>query len=208
MKLRDIFKLSVTPGEKRLFIGIGILWMLLYGYPLWQNRDITWRWEEEVQLMDGTRIIVEREHETEVMGGGEPFKDSRGIKMRHISFTDGNVEVSWQSPLAPMILARGLAPGQWIVIASPIFCKDHYKYGSPKPPYVQFEYANGHWTHRPVDPVWYGKPSNLLMAYDKFKEYDGGFVKAEMTQKFNDPVNMIGKDYLSVDKNYISNCYR
>ncbi len=108
----------------------------------------------------------------------------------------------------PMILDRGQKPGQWVIIASPIFCEDHYKFGSPKPPYIQFDYADGKWTYRPVDPVWYERRSNLLMAYEKFKQYDGKTISAEEIQKFNKPVYKVFERYLFVDPVMKSNCYR
>lgn len=208
MKFPALLKLTVTPGERRFLKITGVVMLLIYGYHLWVTRDITWRWTEEVQLADGSRITVQRKMETGIYRGGEPFKDSRGIKLRHIVLTDGVNEVAWNSPLAPMILARGPEPGQWVVIASPIFCEDHYKFGSPKPPYIQFNYANGQWTHRHVDPAWYGRRSNLLMTYDKFREYDGVFVSAEVTRKFNKPVYKVFERYLFVDAAMKSNCYR
>ncbi len=196
-----------TPGQI-LFVKIVVpLLLLYYGYGLWAGRDITWRWQEETQLADGSRIQVKRVEVREVKGGGEPFRGPlRGTKITRIHIPDGQGEVVWESILAPMILERGAPPARWTVIASPVWCEDHYKYGSPRPPYIQFDYANGQWTHRPVDPRWYGTRSNLLMSAEQRMVHDGQSLTAEEIRKFNDPVYKVSKRYLVVDATKKSNC--
>jgi hypothetical protein len=105
-----------------------------------------------------------------------------------------------------MVLERGEAPVRWVVIASPIFCEDHYRYGAPKPPYIQFDYVNGKWAHKHADLKWYGTKTNLLVAYGQQREHVGHSLTAEQVKKFNDPVYNVSKRYLSVDGNYKSNC--
>ena len=200
----------LTPlGFRNFVVALFVIVISAYmGYRFWTTRDIAWRWEEEVQLADGGRIMVKRKQETEMKGGGEPFTNPRGPKSGRITIMDGSNDVEWESALFPMIVERGLKPGQWVIIASPIFCQDHYKYGSPKPPYIQFEYTNGHWVNRHVDPKWYGRRSNLLMAYEKFEMFDGKSITAEEIRKFNNPVYKVPQRYLFVDAKRKSNCYR
>lgn len=177
------------------------------GYRQWVHRDITVRWKEEVLFSDGTRLWVNRERVIEIKPGGEPFQNSRGPKKGRIIVPDELEKVVWDSSLEPMILERGIPPVRWLVIASPIFCEDHYQYGAPKPPYIQFEYVNGKWMHRYVDPKWYGKKSNLLMAYRQQQRQNGQSLTVGQINKYNDPVYGVAKNYLVVDANYKSNCY-
>ncbi len=183
--------------------------LVLYVVGLWFGRDITWRWKEEVQLADGSRIWVRRVEVREVKGGGEPFRGPlRGTKYTQIHIQDGQGEVVWEETLAPLILDHGAPPTRWTVIASPVWCEEHYQLGSPRPPYIQFDYMNGQWTHRHVDPIWYGRRANLLMPEKQQANHDGESVSAEEIKKFNNPVYGIGKDYLEVDPKYVSNCDR
>lgn len=202
-------KFALPRGQKRFLIIVGVIFLLYQSYHVWTHRDITWRWKEEVQLADGSRVWVERVDVREVKGGGEPFKGlMRGSKITRIHIPDSLGDLVWESTLAPMILERGSPPARWVVIASPVWCEDHTRYGSPKPPYIQFEYIDGLWMPKQVDPKWYDRKSNLSMNEEQQAKHAGQSLTAEQVRKFNDRVYGIGKDYLAVDANYKSNCYR
>lgn len=202
-------KFVIPPSQKRFLFIIGTIFLLYYGYSAWAYRDITWRWKEETLLEDGSRIWIDRVEVREAKGGGEPFTGIlRGTKTTQIRIPDGQSEVVWESSLAAMIVERGDSPAKWVVIASPVWCDEHYKYGSPKPPYIQFDYVNGQWTYKPVDPKWYGRKANLLMSEEQQANHVGQSLTAEQIKKFNDPVYKVSKRYLFVDGNYKSNCYR
>ncbi|HSP31873.1 MAG TPA: hypothetical protein VLO13_07695 [Halomonas sp.] len=199
-------KLTLPRGQQWFAVIVIAIFVLYLGNRLWTHRDITWLWKEEVQLADGTRLWVERVEVREVKGGGEPFTGiTRGTKTTQIRFPDNQGEVVWEATLAAMILERGEPPARWTVIASPVWCEEHYQYGSPKPPYIQFDYVNGQWTHKHVDPKWYGRKANLSM--DEEQHATGKVLPVDQVRKFNDPVYKISKRYLSVDGNYKSNCY-
>lgn len=201
-------KFSLPRGQKWFLIIVSAIFLLYQGYHLWTHRDITWNWKEETQLADGSRIFIERDEVREVKPGGEPFRGlARGTKITRIHIPDSQGKIVWESKLAPMILERGVSPARWTVIASPTWCEDHYQYGSPKPPYIQFDYVNGQWEHKQVDPKWYGWKANLLMPEEQQAKYIGQSVTTEQIKRFNDPVYGIGKRYLSVDGNHKSNCY-
>lgn len=200
-------KFVLPRGQKWFLIIVGAIFLLYQGYHLWTHRDITWNWKEETQLADGSRIWIERDEVREVKPGGEPFRGlARGTKITRIHIPDRQGKIVWESKLAPMILERGVPPAQWTVIASPTWCEDHYQYGSPKPPYIQFDYVNGQWEHKQVDPRWYGWKANLSM----YEEHHAGgqVLPAEQVRKFNDQVYQIAPRYLVVDGNHKSNCYR
>lgn len=178
-------------------------------YRFWTTRDITWRWEEQVQLADGSILWVRRVEVREVKGGGEPFQGPlRGTKITRIHIPNGQDEVVWEGVLAPMIVERGIHPLRWTVIASPVWCKEHYQFGSPKPPYIQFDYSNGQWTHKHVDSAWYGRRANLLISEEQQAAHDGKSVSAEEIQKFNKPVYKVFERFLFVNPVMKSNCYR
>lgn len=200
----------VLPRRQKWFLIIVSAIVLLYqGYHHWTHRDITWNWKEETQLADGSRIFIERDEVREVKPGGEPFRGlARGTKTTRIHIPDSQGKIVWKSKLAPMILERGMSPARWTVIASPTWCEDHYQYGSPKPPYIQFDYVNGQWEHKQVDPRWYGWKANLLMPANQRAVHDSGALTAEQVKKFNDPVYKVFNDLLSVDRQAVLNCNR
>lgn len=200
-------KFVLPRGQKWFLIIAGAVFLLYQAYHLWNHRDITWIWKEETQLADGSRILIERDEVREVKPGGEPFRGlARGTKITRIHIPDSQGQVVWESKLAPMILERGDPPARWTVIASPTWCEDHYQYGSPQPPYIQFDYVNGQWQYQQVDPKWYGRKANLSMNEDQ--QALGLVLPAERVKKFNDQVHQIAPRYLAVDGNHKSNCYR
>lgn len=199
-------KFVLPRGQKRFLVILGTILLLYEVYHLWAYRDITWNWNEETQLVDGARIWVERDEVREVKPGGEPLRGlARGTKITRIHIPDNQGKIVWESKLAPMILERGDPPTRWVVIASPTWCEDHYRFGSPKPPYIQFEYVNGHWEHKQVDPKWYGWKANL--SVNEEQQALGLALHAETVRKFNAQVYKIAMEYLVVDGDYKSNCH-
>jgi len=175
----------------------------------WLNRDITWRWKEDTLLVDGSQILIERIEVREIKSGGDPFRGTlRGTKITKIVIPDTAGEIVWESELLPMILERGDPPSKWMVIAGPLSCKDHYKYGSPRPPYIQFDLVDGQWLHKPVLQKWYGAHSNLLISEEQKSIHDGQLVTVEKIKKFNSPVYKIWPSDLIVESQKKSNCDR
>jgi hypothetical protein len=200
----------VLPRRQKWFLVIvGVIFLLYQGYHLWTHRDITWNWKEETQLADGSHIWIERDEVREVKGGGEPFSGlARGTKVTRIRIPDNQGKVVWESTLAPMILERGVPPVRWTVIAEPVQCGDHYKYGSPTPPYIEFDYANRHWIYKSVSPTWYGKRANLLIPDNqRAVSFDGRDMTAEQVKKFNDGYG-VAASFFVVKADEKSNCYR
>jgi len=200
------------PRWQQWLAAIIIATVLVYlGNRLWTHRDITWNWKEEVQLADGSRVWIERERIIGTHGGGEPFTSSRGPKSGRIIIPGKQGEVVWDFPLEPMVLERGVAPDRWVVIAIPRSCEDISKYGSPKPPYIQFDYINGKWTHKHVDSKWYDRRANLLgdysRTYERRADYVGKSLTADQVKKSNDRIYEITKEQIVVDANYKPNCY-
>lgn len=204
-------KLALPRGRQWFAVIVIAVFVLYLGNRLWTHRDITWNWKEEVQLADGSRMWIERERITGLLGGGgEPFTSSRGSKSSRIIIPDEQGDVVWESGLDPMILERGAASDRWVVIAMPRSCVDIFRLGSPKPPYIQFDYVNGKWTHKHADPKWYGKRGNLLgdsaSTYEWQASYVGKSLTVDQIKKSNDQIYAAAKELIVVDANYKSNC--
>jgi hypothetical protein len=155
-------------------------------YRMWSTRDITWHWKDEVQLADGSRVWVVRSEVREILGGGEPFSGpARTTKVARLELPGVSSSVVWEHRMEPLIVALGVNPVQWVVIAKPIWCNEYRDFGSPSPPYIQFEYADGKWGYQAVESRWYGKGTNLLVSTEQREAHDGVSVKAEKIPLFN-----------------------
>lgn len=200
--------MKLGTSKQILFTKIALpILLALAAYIGFVNRDITWEWEEDVKFFDEQRISIRRVEVRKTKGGGEPSRGQlRATKSTRVIIPDTEGEVVWESDIAPMILERGVPPIRWTMIASPVWCEEHYKYGSPQPPYIQFDYVDGKWINKHVDPRWYGKRANLLMSEEQRAAHDGKKVTAEQISKFNNPAYKVSQRYLAVDPNMKSNC--
>lgn len=197
--------LTTLRGQKWFAVIVIAAFVLYLGNRLWTHRDIAVNWKEEVLLADGSRMWVERKKITGIRPG-----INRGVKADQIVIPGEKGDVVWEFPLSPMILERGTEVGRWVVIASPSYCEEHYQYGSPKPPYIQFDYVNGQWSHKHVSPEWYGKRANLSSIhepnYEQFSRREGKSFTARQIMEFLDRLYP-AKELIVVDGNYKSNCY-
>jgi hypothetical protein len=199
-------KLALPRGQQWFAVIVIAIFVLYLGNRLWTHRDIALRWREEVQLADGSRMWIGRAKIT----GMRPGID-RGVKADQIIIPGEKGDVVWEFPLSPMILERGKATGRWVVIATPGYCEEYYQYGSPKPPYIQFDYINGQWSHKHVSPEWYGKRANLLgdfeHSYEQFSKREGKSFTTKQIEQFNGRIFDAAKEQIVVEANYKSNCY-
>ena len=183
---------------------VSALLAIYVSYRQWSGRDITWRWKDEVQLSDGTRLWVNRTDVREIIGGGEPFRGpSRSTKVARLELPGTAGPVTWAARMEPLIVERGISPVQWVVIATPIWCDEYKQHGSPTPPYVQFNYMDSAWTTAHVAPSWYGRRSNLLINDQEREARDGGQISAEQIEQVN---YRVFKDLLSIQKTAKMNC--
>ncbi|WP_150119153.1 hypothetical protein [Massilia sp. NR 4-1] len=174
----------------------------------WQARDIEWKWEEETLLESGEKIRIQRKEIRKIVGGGELFQTMRGIKEGSIKFIDktSGKKVYWSSTLVPIILERGKGKIQWSVIASNVWCEDFSKYGSPKPPYVQFDLVDEGWIYHVVDNGWHDKMANLLISEKEIKKNIGKFLTSSEIKDINEANGFAHRRYTIIDVNEISNC--
>ena len=109
------------------------------------------RWNEEVVLHDGRKIVVNRSLS---YGGRHEIGQSAPIKEQTIKFElpDSGKTVSWTSEYSDDIgranfdlLAIHVLNDTPYIIAGPNLCLSYNKWGRPNPPYVIFRYEGQHW---------------------------------------------------------------
>ena len=115
-----------------------------------------------------------------------------------------NATIHWRGSVIPMVVSRGTPPVEWVVIGSAISCEQNKRYGNPRPDYVQFNYKNGHWTYRKVDPQFYQTISNLMVNPDRYILET--HIPVEDKAKFNKRSEGIGHRYLKVSQYSASGC--
>jgi len=166
-----------------LLVAVGLAYFL---YRTWNHRDITWHWQDEALLADNSRIWVARTEVREVLSGGEPFSGPlRTTKLATLELPGSAQSVVWSGRMEPLIVERGEQPVQWVLIATPIWCDEYRQFGSPVPPYVEFEFINGSWKARSVEKRWYGRESNLLLNEIARAKRTGGKVTSEEISTWN-----------------------
>lgn len=108
-------------------------------------------WQEEVQLHDGSKIIVER---TVDRGGRHEIGQNSPIKRQSLEFvlpttkesvvwtTEYSADVGF-TDFAPILL--NVVRGQVYIVTVPMGCLSYNKWGRPNPPYVVFQYEEKTW---------------------------------------------------------------
>jgi hypothetical protein len=134
-----------------------IVWFAFF----WGVKRIAWR--EVIWFEDGTRVEIERRKTLVKVWHEWPVHAGLQTRRNAVTFPDG-VRFDTEDRLSFVRLERGEGPVRWVLIASPLYCEEFNNYGRPKPDYIQFEYADGRWTYRPVEPRFFGKPANLLIT--------------------------------------------
>lgn len=108
-------------------------------------------WKEESLQPDGSTIIVTRSVER---GGRHEIGQEPPIKTQSISFNlpGSNEKIIWQDNFSEDLGAAsflpkmlGVSKGVAYLLASPMGCLAHNKWGRPNPPYVIFKHADKQW---------------------------------------------------------------
>ena len=128
-------------------------------------------WGEEVQLHDGSKIIVARSasrggrHE---IGQKPPFewqklKFTMPVTGERVTWEDNYSEDIGTASFLPMLLdvQQGIA----YLVADPMGCLSYNKWGRPNPPYVVFKYEGKEWKRIPLQELPAGiKTPNLIFS--------------------------------------------
>ena len=152
------------------------------------------RWDEEVLLHDGSKIIAERSVNR---GGRHEIGQRSPINKQSLSFVlpSTNQRVSWEDNYSEDIRAASFLPMQLEIfdstpylVASPMGCLSYNKWGRPNPPYVIFKYHSKVWQRITLQELpAESKTPNLVISSpdDAAKEANQGLVSTEKVNKLN-----------------------
>lgn len=152
------------------------------------------RWDEEVLLHDGSKIIAERSVNR---GGRHEIGQRSPINKQSLSFVlpSTNQRVSWEDNYSEDIRAASFLPMQLEIfdstpylVASPMGCLSYNKWGRPNPPYVIFKYHSKVWQRITLQELpAESKTPNLIISSpdDAAKEANQGLVSTEKVNKLN-----------------------
>ncbi len=154
-------------------------------------------WKEEVQLHDGSKIIVER---SQIYGGRHEVGQSSPIKEHTITFSlpNSGEKISWTSEYGEdlgrtnfNLLALHVLNGTPYLVTEPNLCLSYNKWGRPNPPYVFFKYDSKAWQRVSLSefPMEF-KNFNLIINNGREEDIDKlasklGYVAAADVQKIN-----------------------
>lgn len=149
-------------------------------------------WKEEVQLHDGSKIIVER---TVDRGGRHEIGQQSPIKAQSLTFTlpATHESIAWKSEFSKDVGLADFQPllldifqGAVYVVTNPVGCLAYNKWGRPNPPYVVFRYQNKEWKRISLQelPAEIKTPNLIFSSPDEKAEQIGkNPVPAETIQK-------------------------
>lgn len=133
---------------------------------LWLLSGTRRHWTEDVQLEDGSIVVVERHvrfTETSALGG-DAYNSV--ISNSTLRFTGDLAKLpTWSVPLLAHTLYKDAATQEWVVIAKTSSCDDWREHGMPNPPYWEYHLRNGAWVETPVSKASIGRKSNLLWRF-------------------------------------------
>ena len=151
-------------------------------------------WTEEVELAPADVIVVERRMKF-VKVYFELFRPGLQTRFSSLRLPDG-ARFETEDRISLIWLGRGAAAGTWTLIAVANYCEEFRKYGLTD--YVQLDYADGHWSHRPLEPEYFGRAANLLVA-DRMAN-DGALVTLGEKRDWNSETYGPDKRYLRIQR--------
>ena len=152
------------------------------------------RWQEEVLLHDGQKIVVDRLITRS--GRREPGQKPNPTDVR-LSFTmpGTNKIVLWDDKKSDdvgnsnfRLLLLDILDGRPYLVTSPLNCLSYNKWGRPDPPYVVFWYESGAWARIPFSelPEEFISPNLVVNSpEDAAKKHGDGVITAEEIAALN-----------------------
>jgi hypothetical protein len=166
----------------------------------------TTSWKEEVQLHDGSKIIVERSVQR---GGRHEIGQQPPVKEESLSFHLPGADskrITWLTEFGQdigfadfMPLLLDIYQGASYLVTAPVGCLSYNKWGRPNPPYVIFRYDGKAWQKIPLKelPVEFRTPNLIISSPDnKVAQLGKSFVESKMIQEIND--NLSQPEYRSI----------
>ncbi len=151
-------------------------------------------WKEEVQLHDGSKIIVERNVDR---GGRHEIGQQSPIKEQSLTFTlpETNESITWKSEFSKDVGLADFQPllldifrGAVYVVTNPVGCLAYNKWGRPNPPYVVFRYEGKEWKRITIQelPAEIKTPNIIFGSPDNHADELGkSLISATDVQKVN-----------------------
>ena len=126
------------------------------------------RWKEEVRMVDGEMLLVDRTAKGR-MAGGNGMGGPAGWKEEEMSLKVLKLPANWPPPpiwrmgYVPILLDYQREEHIWSVIATFYFCDSWEQMGGPSLPYVQYQSRNGGpWEIILLEERLIGRKTNLL----------------------------------------------
>jgi len=151
-------------------------------------------WKEEVQLHDGSRLVVKR---WQSYGGRHEIGQSPPVKEQHITFAmpGSDKTVSFKSEYGADIgttnfnlLALHISNSTPYIVATPFMCLSFNKWGRPNPPYVIFKHNGTDWQRITIQelPAEFKEINLVIETKGEMKSLEAPpVVSAELVRKLN-----------------------
>jgi hypothetical protein len=187
---------TLIRGIRRRWIGWTVLallapaivWLVFFWGVVRQS------WTEEVELAPGDVVVIERRMKF-VKVSSELFRSGLQTRYNSLRLPDG-ARFETEDRISLIWLGRGASPGTWRLIAVANYCEEFRKYGLTD--YVQLEYADGRWSHRALEPEYFGRAANVLVAYGMARE--GALVTSDEKKQWNSETYGPDKRYLRIQR--------
>jgi hypothetical protein len=121
-------------------------------------------WTEQVSLSDGRTITVRRtvRHENRTTVGGPAEVGIVGSEV--VALEPRDAFPPWSAPLVLKLIEFDSEKGQWVFIAKADDCRSWAAVGRHRTKSVVYRSTNGTWTVGALEPQWFGRTSNVLIA--------------------------------------------
>ncbi|MDP2804817.1 MAG: hypothetical protein Q8O24_02630 [Gallionellaceae bacterium] len=151
-------------------------------------------WKEEVQLHDGSKIVVERMVDR---GGRHEIGQESPIKEQSMVFDlpTTNERITWKTEFSKDIGLADFKPilldivqGKTYIVTTPMGCLAYNKWGRPNPPYVAFKYEGKEWKRIQLQelPAEINTPNLIISSPDdEVGKIGKSFVPTEIIKKLN-----------------------
>lgn len=191
------------PGKKKgLFKGlplrsivlIGIV-IILIGAVYMFGLHVSRSWQEEVKLISGSTIVIDRRLVRERFG--EQWLAGRVVKQT-IKFDKPGGAIHWVGDIDPLVF--DFVNGKPYVAAFLSTGEDCERYGNPDSPFILFEYANEEWHRIRADEFpdglafnllrnawWTGQPSLVTLAIKLDRDWNPPKYLTKFDKNLNKP---------------------
>lgn len=124
-------------------------------------------WSEEVELGDGSLIVVLRDVKFTSSNSWAGDAYSATTIRSTLSFRDDLASLPiWNFPLEPLLLYRDEVAKEWVIVVTTNSCDTWADWGSPSSPYWEFRLRHGKWLRTELSRASIGRKTNLFFNYE------------------------------------------